>query len=107
MLQSRFAALSHVVANSGFYFAFSCDLFTGNYRVPVADCFILGPKRHSSNSPTTPAGRLGKGQSEMLLDQHTPPHGDEDAARKRQKGLQDVPEFALGDKFLPSVQGSE
>lgn len=34
----------------------------------------------------------------MYLDHHISPHGDEGIARKRQKGSQDVPEFALGDK---------
>lgn len=68
---------------------------------------ISGPKRHSSHPPamaTTPVRRLGKG-SEACLDHHTPPYGDEDVVRKRQRGSQEMAEFALGDKSLPSFRG--
>lgn len=110
MLQSRFAALSHVVATSEFWFSFSYDFSIGNCLVHVTlitDHLVSGPKRHSTHHPataTTPVRRLGE-VPETCLDHHTPPYGDEDAVRKRQRGLQEMTEFALGDKSLPSVRG--
>lgn len=56
-------------------------------------------------APSTPARYLAKEQSEESLEHHTPPHGDEDVVRKRQKGLQVVPEFGLEDKSLRNSQG--
>lgn len=68
---------------------------------------VSGPKRHPSlaAAPSTPARQLAKGQSEGSLEHHTPPYGDEDVVRKRQKGSQAVPEFVFRDKFLLNVQG--